>query len=167
MHQFCCQKDEAVQYFLRHKAEEFERIHKSRTYLIVDDDELEKGNIKLLAYFSLGLKVLTVSEGTSNRTRALLDGLSAKRRGKQISNFPVFLIGQLAKNDGYKDRINGREILSFAVDIIREAHKSVSGRLVLVECRDNEKLIDFYSSAGFDIIGKDSEDDSVQMISYL
>ena len=167
MHQFCCEKDESVQYFLQNKAIDFEVKNKSRTFFIINEEEFCKGNLIILGYFSLALKVLTVPDEISNRKRILLDGLSAKFKGKPILHFPVYLIGQLAKNDMNKDQIEGNEIMSFAIDIIKEAQKNVGGRVVLIECNDNKKLKKFYSDTGFEIINKDNEDNQLQMISYL
>ena len=40
----------------------------------------------------------------------------------------------------------------------------VGGRFVLIECNENEKLIDFYNRNGFEVLQKD---ELVQMIRFL
>ena len=40
---FSCVKDPDIEHFLRSRAVEFERLSKSRTYLIFDEDELKTG----------------------------------------------------------------------------------------------------------------------------
>ena len=40
---FSCAKDPDIEHFLRSRAVEFERLSKSRTYLIFDEDELKTG----------------------------------------------------------------------------------------------------------------------------
>lgn len=55
-------------------------------------------------------------------------------------------------------------MLGYALAIIQELFETVGGRFVLIECEDNEKLIDFYKRNGFEILQKD---EFVQMIRYL
>ena len=152
---FSCAYDEDIQNFLHNRAIDFENLLKSRTYLVVDEEQFENpafslDKLTIYGYISLAVKVFTVPETTSNRQRQQLDGFSAKEHGKQISNFPCYLIGQLARNSNVpKDTISGAELLKIANTIIGEAVKLVGGRNILVECRNNEKLIQFYLNNGF------------------
>ena len=62
---FRCKKDEDIELFLQNKAIEFERLSKSRTYLVCDVNDLENKSIDELiiyGYISLALKVLTVPD---------------------------------------------------------------------------------------------------------
>ena len=169
---FACVYDEDIQNFLYNRAVEFEKLLKSRTYLIVDDEQVKNPQVKfeeltIYGYISLAVKVFTVPAETSNRQRQLLDGFSAKEHGKQISNFPCYLIGQLARNSNVpKESISGAELLQFSYNIIGQAVKLVGGRNILVECRNNEKLINFYRNNGFDRISKvpDENQTMIQMI---
>ncbi len=152
---FSCAYDEDIQNFLHNRAIDFENLLKSRTYLVIDEEQFENpafslDKLTIYGYISLAVKVFTVPETTSNRQRQQLDGFSAKEHGKQISNFPCYLIGQLARNSNVpKDTISGAEMLKIANTIIGEAVKLVGGRNILVECRNNEKLIQFYLNNGF------------------
>ena len=152
---FSCAYDEDIQNFLHNRAIDFENLLKSRTYLVIDEGQFENPafsleQLTIYGYISLAVKVFTVPETTSNRQRQQLDGFSAKEHGKQISNFPCYLIGQLARNSNVpKDTISGAELLKIANNIIGEAVKLVGGRNILVECRNNEKLIQFYLKNGF------------------
>ena len=147
---FSCLRDEDIQNFLRKRAIDFEKLLKSRTYLVIDEEQFENQNFALkdltiYGYISLAVKVFTVPETTSNRQRQQLDGFSAKEHGKQISNFPCYLIGQLARNSNVpKEIISGAELLQVAYNIIGEAVKLVGGRNILVECHNNKKLVQFY-----------------------
>ena len=169
---FSCAYDEDIQKFLHGRAVEFEKLSKSRTYLIVDEDQLENPEISfdeftIYGYISLAVKVFTVPETTSNRHRQQLDGFSAKEHGKQIANFPCYLIGQLARNSNVsKESLSGAELLNFAYKIIGEAVKLIGGRNILVECRNNEKLINFYLENGFYKISQvpDENQSMIQMI---
>ena len=64
-----CEGDYDIQNFLKEKAIPFEKLGKSKTFLIFDEDEDE---FKVLAYFTLALQVLKVPESLSNRKNQLL-----------------------------------------------------------------------------------------------
>lgn len=167
---FSCEMDSDIEYFLHCRAVEFEKLSKARTYLICDMDEMEHKvleQVTIYGYIALALKILTVPEETSNRVRKELDGYSAKIHGGQISDFSCYLIGQLAKNSNVSDRsIEGKELISAACDIIATSVEAVGGRYMMIECRDNLKLISFYESNGFQEIARipDGEQVMVQMI---
>ena len=169
---FSCVYDEDIQNFLHNRAVDFELLSKSRTYLIIDKEQFQKPGIKLdeltiYGYISLAVKVFTVPETTSNRQRQQLDGFSAKEHGKQISNFPCYLIGQLARNSNVpKDSISGAELLNFAYDIIAISVDAVGGRNILVECHNNKKLVQFYLDNEFYKISQmpDENQTMIQMI---
>ena len=52
---FKCSYDNDIENFLREKATLFDYKGKSKTHLILDQDELEKGSIVIVAYFSLAI----------------------------------------------------------------------------------------------------------------
>ena len=169
---FSCAYDEDIQKFLHGRAVEFEKLSKSRTYLIVDEDQLENPEISfdeftIYGYISLAVKVFTVPVTTSNRQRQQLDGFSAKEHGKQITNFPCYLIGQLARNSNVpKESLSGAELLKFAYDIIAISVDAVGGRNILIECRNSQKLIHFYLENNFYKISQvpDENQSMIQMI---
>lgn len=161
---FKCEKDNDIEYFLKEKSIEYEKKSKGKTYFMVDELNLQNGILEIAAYFTLAIQVLKVPEVYSNRKRIKLDGISAKRNNKPISEFPVYLIGQLAKNDKYRNEINGSEVVENALAMILKAQHAVGGRIVLVECFDNDKLIKFYIENGFEIINKDA---MVQLIRVI
>ena len=80
---FSCAYDEDIQNFLHNRAIDFENLLKSRTYLVIDEEQFENPTFSLdkltiYGYISLAVKVFTVPEKTSNRQRQQLDGFSAK-----------------------------------------------------------------------------------------
>ncbi|MBR0252997.1 MAG: hypothetical protein IJQ57_06570 [Synergistaceae bacterium] len=169
---FSCLRDEDIQNFLRKRAIDFEKLLKSRTYLVIDEEQFENQNFALkdltiYGYISLAVKVFTVPETTSNRQRQQLDGFSAKEHGKQISNFPCYLIGQLARNSNVpKEIISGAELLQVAYNIIGEAVKLVGGRNILVECHNDKRLVQFYLDNGFYKVSQvpDENQNMIQLI---
>lgn len=149
---FSCSQDKDIEDFLHNRSIDFERVNKSRTYILCDNDILRKEDrLVILGYFSVALKVLNLKEDVSNQTRKKLDGISAKLRGDVINAFPCYLIGQLAKNSiiPHEQSIGGAELIEQAISVIRSAEKLVGGRCVLIECHDNPKLVRFYNDNGF------------------
>jgi hypothetical protein len=167
---FSCCEDEDIEHFLHNRAIEFEKLSKSRTYLVCDQDELQTMKIHELTiygYIALAQKILTVPSEVSNRVRKELDGYSAKIHGEQISDFACYLIGQLSRNSNVsRDLLSGKQLLNFAEDIIATAVEAVGGRYMMIECKDEVKLIRFYENNQFTEIARipDQEQPMVQMI---
>lgn len=63
-----------------------------------------------------------------------------------VYNIPAYLIAQLGKNfqAGLNDSISGNELLSLAMEQILLMQHSVGGVLCVLECENNEKLLNFY-----------------------
>ncbi|KLU63939.1 hypothetical protein DEAC_c41680 [Desulfosporosinus acididurans] len=149
-----------MQSFLVNKSILFEQISKSRTFLIVDEDSLDDGDFRILAYFSLALKSLKLDNSLSKTRIKKIDGLSNK-----IEDTSVYLLGQLGKNEPYQKDIQGKEILEkYVFPLVTQAVKYVGGRIILIECANKEKLISFYGNNGFVYL---QEDEYVQMIRFL
>jgi hypothetical protein len=164
---FKCEKNSDIEEFLKKKAVLFETQSKSKTYLLLDKERFSRGKVHLLAYFSVALKVLDISVlNLSNRKIKELDGFSAKIRGEAINEFPVYLIGQLAKNDLYKDDIDGEIIIRQAMSVISSAQEKVGGRIILVECDEIPALVEFYETHSFSVIRRDT-DKFVQLIRII
>lgn len=169
---FSCELDEDIENFLHNKAVEFEKLSKARTYLICDEDQVSEENfcldqLKIYGYVAIALKILSVPEVWSNRKRKELDGLNAKIHGKPIKDFSCYLIGQLSRNSEVShDSLSGKDLLQVAYDVIADAVDAVGGRYMMIECRNEEKLINFYLANGFEEIQKSSDGNHimVQMI---
>ena len=163
LNKFSCEIDEDIESFLRERAISFEVLSKARTYLVMDGEQLENPDVKLndlriLGYFALALKVLSIPDEYSNRKRKELDGLSAKLHGEVIKDIPCYLIGQLARNDGVSsDDLPGKHLLDMAFSVIQTSVEAVGGRIVMVECRDREKLVSFYQNNDFIVIAEQSD----------
>ena len=162
---FSCSKDSDVENFLKNRAIVFEKMGKSRTFLIFDED---KEDFKLLAYFTLALQVLKIPESFSNRRIKQLDGFNAKIHGERILEFPALLIGQLAKNDLYRDCMSGYELVQYCLSTLLDGQIRLGGRIVMLECKDIPYLISFYKQFGFAKLEKDyKEGDLIQLIKIL
>ncbi len=167
---FSCSDEEDIETFLHIRAIDFEKLSKARTYLVVDEEELmnnDFANVTIYGYVSVALKTMTIPDTFSNRKRMELDGFSAKVHGDPIREIPCYLIGQLARNSNVpKESVSGRQLIGFALQVIANSVESVGGRFVMIECHDNESLIDFYNANMFTEISRipDKENMMVQMI---
>lgn len=164
---FACEQDADIELFLHNKSVEFENISKSRTYFVCNQEKMEIGEISILGYFALSLKVLILPNEMSVRARKEIDGFSGKIHGVPIREIPCFLIGQLSKNSNITEgQISGKMLLEEAFAVIYSAMSAVGGRYVMVECRDNDKLLKFYKDNGFEEFLREPEGDKpmVQMI---
>ena len=127
---------------------------------MVDEDALDDGDFRILAYFSLALKSLKLEHSLSKTRIKKINGLSNK-----IEDTPVYLLGQLGKNELYQEETEGKDILEeYVFPVVAQAVKFVGGRIILIECANNEKLISFYGNNGFIYL---QEDEYVQMIRFL
>ncbi|WP_261031799.1 GNAT family N-acetyltransferase [Streptococcus sp.] len=153
-----------IESFLHEKAIQFEKSAIASTYLVFE----EETNI-LVGFFSLANKPLTMSEknfdSLSNTQRNRL-----KQYGRKIGNkFQInsYLIGQLGKNFSKEaeKKISGADLLTLAFDKVAEASAIIRAKYVWLECDNNEKLINFYSSFGFKQVNpKPLEDELVVLI---
>lgn len=168
---FSCAKDHDIESFLWNRAIEFEALSKARTYLLCDADEMESnGDIVILGYISLALKVLQIPDGISIRKRKELDGFSGKIHNEPITDIPCYLIGQLARNDNApKEKLSGKDLIEEAQRIIMSSVQAVGGRYMMIECRNEEKLLSFYTENDFAEISRipDLETPMVQMLCKL
>ena len=64
LNSFRCYTDEDIEIFLRQKSIQFVNRKWCSVYLLIDEDEFDKGHIKIAAYFTLSHKSL-ISEGIS------------------------------------------------------------------------------------------------------
>ncbi len=161
---FTCIKDQDVENFLRTKAIKYEKLGKSRTFLICSFID---GKIRIIAYFAIALQVIKISEQLSRSQIKNLDGVSYQTRGKPITEVPALLIGQLAKNDFYKNLITGEQLMEFCMNRILEGQKLLSGRVVVLECKNISYLInEFYSKFSFKI-HETKDDGLIKLIRVL
>jgi hypothetical protein len=153
---FAC-RDRDVENFLKTKAIEHERRKKSRTYLLFD----EIGEHRILAYFTLSLKILTFGQSLSKSSIQKIDGFN-----KNAKAAPVFLIGQFGKDAEAKD-LSGSAVMSLCLYQLKQTQNNVGGRAVLAECLPIPAVMDFYIRNGFTLLQEDEGDKYQQMILML
>ena len=140
---FTCPKNEDVIKYLKEKAIDDEKHHKSRTYFVYNDT-------KLVGFFTITIKVLDISKLEKKEKKKLL----YKGKGPNNINYiPVYLIGQIAKNDKYKNEITGKELLLIVLDKIKEVNKVIGVKIIMLDSVSKKngrgKIVVFYKQNGF------------------
>ena len=144
---FSCPLNKDVEYFLHNNATEFTKKKQSVTYLVLSAE-----NAQLLGYFSLTIKpiTLTINKNTniSNTMRKKIERVSKFDEYTNSYTLAAYLIAQLGKNFSKNlcGFIDGSDLLSLAIEKIKEAQNIVGGVAVFLEAEDNKKLLDFYKN---------------------
>ncbi len=153
LNSFECINNIDVEKFLHEKAILFDKQGISKTHLVYTS---YKEKMVLVGYFTLANKNFVVKN--SSRISKSLKKRIAKfgHHNDELRQYIITapLIGQLGKNDKYKDLIQGDVLLKFACDEIRKVHAVIGGRFAYLECEDKPKLLEFYTSNGFVVFGK-------------
>lgn len=149
---FSCTKNIDVQDFLHNKAITFERSLRSRTYLYADNADKS-----IVAYFSVGITYLLANKLDKSIVK-FLDGYT-----DEVIALPCYLIGQLGKSDKCTEKI-GDFLLDDALNCIDKSQEILSGRFVLIDSVNDEKVLDFYRQNSFVEIQKDENLKSIKMI---
>ncbi|PTX16371.1 hypothetical protein SAMN04488598_10746 [Halanaerobium congolense] len=162
---FYCERNQDIENFIKNGSRGYdstavmlEEKGITRTYFLIDEDDFQETN-EILAYFSITLKELEFTADISRSRVKKIDGISGNR-----DSVIVYLIAQLAKNDLYQSEIKGEEIIDRAINIIERSQKLVGGRIIMVECENNDSLIEFYEKHGFKSLQVNSSNGLLQLI---
>ena len=139
---FSCPKNLDVERFLKKSAIEFTKKNQSVTYLVVSAED-----VRLLGYFTLALKPLTVrGEMVSNTTKKKLLRVSELDEKSDTYTMSAYLVAQLGKNfsENGENEITGEELLKLAWDKIKEMQYLGGGMVTFLEAENEEKLLSFY-----------------------
>lgn len=146
--------------FLIHQAEEFDKRNISKTFLYVDERNLE-----IVGFFTIKIKSLFVEKlELSNELLKKLSGGYIIDDG-DILNF--YLIGQLGISTKYQGQSFGGKLLAVAIEIICETQDNVGGRYILVDALKNERVVNFYRKFGFKELEKIEAEETITMIAPI
>lgn len=138
--------------FLHHNAIQFEKAGIARTYLVFFENEQET---YLAGYYSIANKALNIDkknfERLSNSQKKILLG-QGHRTDKNNYAASSILLGQLGKNDLAGNEILGVDILGVAYKVIKDIYNILGGKVLWLECEDNEKIKAFYERNGFSLL---------------
>lgn len=144
---FSCPKNPDVERFLKKSAIEFTKKNQSVTYLVVSAED-----VRLLGYFTLALKPLTVrGETVSNTMKRKLLRISELDEKSDTYTMSAYLVAQLGKNFSESEgkEITGEELLKMAWDKIKEIQYLGGGMVTFLEAENEEKLLSFYHDNRF------------------
>ena len=145
--EFSCPMNPDVERFLKHSSIEFTKKNQSVTYLV-----FSVADGKLLGYFTLALKPLTVrGETVSNTVKRKLLRISELDKKSDTYTMSAYLIAQLGKNYSENDgkMITGAELLGLAWDKIKATQYMFGGMVTFLEAENEEKLLSFYRNNRF------------------
>ena len=145
--EFSCPMNPDVERFLKHSSIEFTKKNQSVTYLV-----FSVADGKLLGYFTLALKPLTVrGETVSNTVKRKLLRVSELDKKSDTYTMSAYLIAQLGKNYSEDDgkMITGAELLELAWDKIKATQYMFGGMVTFLEAENEEKLLSFYRNNRF------------------
>ncbi len=151
-----CQSEAAqdVMHFLTEEAIDMEKAGITRTYLVLNDELWNKGEIQIDGYFSIALKVLYFAKDIEKNILESIFDDSARK------NCPAYLIGQLARSEK-SDKGSGVQILTTALEYISEASDIVGGRLIYLDCVPEKEK--YYKNHGFKVLQKKHNSNLIQM----
>ena len=144
---FSSPKNKDVERFLKKSAIEFTKKNQSVTYLVVSAED-----VRLLGYFTLALKPLTVrGETVSNTMKRKLLRISELDEKSDTYTMSAYLVAQLGKNfsESGGTEITGAELLKLAWDKIKEIQYLGGGVVTFLEAENEEKLLSFYRNNRF------------------
>ncbi len=144
---FSSPKNKDVERFLKKSAIEFTKKNQSVTYLVVSAED-----VRLLGYFTLALKPLTVrGETVSNTMKRKLLRISELDEKSDTYTMSAYLIAQLGKNfsESGGTEITGAELLKLAWDKIKEIQYLGGGVVTFLEAENEERLLSFYRDNRF------------------
>ena len=160
---FSCPKNNDVEHFLKKSALPNQRMNLSRTNLVF----LPQGDEHLLVgYYSLALQILDLSPVFSKSLRKKITGFKQENK----SGAAVYLLGQLGKNfnRGANLNISGQDLFLLAMRDIFEASRYVGGRIILIECKDDAHLKNFYGKdLGLQLIDDNSDNGLLKYITLV
>lgn len=144
---FSCPANPDVERFLLHQSIDFTKRNQSVTYIV-----LERETKKLVAYFTLAIKPISVKLNLFSRTVCKkIERISEVNEQTGEYNLAAYLIAQLGKNfkDNMNERISGERLLQSAIDEIHDLQFRAGGTVVFLEADDEPKLIAFYERNSF------------------
>lgn len=144
--------------FLSTNAIVYEKEDTTRTYILINDEEWARGNLRIDGYFSIALKVLCFSKEVDDAVISEMFG------GGRASNRVAFLIGQLARSlDAPKG--TGEFLLNEAQHYIAGVSDVIGGRIIYLDCE--ESLVPYYESNGFEFLQHKHKSPLIQMYKIL
>lgn len=157
-----------VEFFLHNKAIQFEKMDLARTYLVISTF---RSKAVLAGYFSIANKPLTIPRRQFHMlSKSMQKRLMGVGHRTEQQSFVItgYLLGQLGKNFSEDAQLarscNGSDLLQLVYRKVAEAHRIMGGRILYLECEDNDKIISFYRNNGFSLIEQFQSENGYRMM---
>lgn len=163
---FSCEINPSIEKFLKENAIDFAKQKIAITYIVFDQDYI-------IGYYTISNRILFIDkDSVSNNIRKKITKFSQDNTSSQYLALPMPLIAQFGKNlnPNISTKISGKNLLNMALQEVLRIEYLLGGKTVYLECDENGKLLDFYSSQGFSRISKrvtKSGESLVQMFKIL
>ena len=152
-----------VETFLNEKAIFFEKASLASTYLVLDFKKLYIHGFFSIANRQLLLKEHFIRACSKNKLKQFKKHSKKLDTGDWYVN--SFLLGQIGKNSQGDNELNDIELLALACNKLIEAASIIATKYIWLECKDHEKLLQFYEKYGFTKIDVfESKDEFVTML---
>lgn len=125
---FSCPLNPDIEYFIKTKAIEFDKMGFAATHLVYHS---YRGTPVLVGYYALANKSVSIKGSTLNRRwRSRLNRFARYDYDAKQYSISLPLIGQLGKNfENENNRlITGDQLLAFACNKVREAQRIMGGK---------------------------------------
>ena len=136
-----------VEDFIKNKAIDFAKRKWSITYLVSDCNTRE-----LLGIFTLAAKAVQVdfSSELSNNVSRKIKEFSINHNKEESITSTAYLLAQFSKNQKFKNKVTGEELLKEAIKELEKVQIKVGGRLLWLECENNNReALKFYKRENF------------------
>ena len=153
---FRCSINPEAEDFLKNTSMRHEKRGISRTYLVVNKDDVVEG-FTIVGYYTLAIKCFSV-DSERKIPRDILTQMNVNRGVAQ-----AYLLGQLAKADGAEKGF-GKIMIDNAMKTFENGYKTFGTHTVRLDCKDEPALIRYYESLGFFSIGKTPDNELNQMV---
>ncbi|WP_455224503.1 hypothetical protein [Granulicatella sp.] len=154
-------ENEEMLEYLKSMAITTELTHKSRNFVIIDQ-EVSEEKFEILGFFTLALKNINVQELDEENKKSFV--LSGKNSSK-LNFISGILIAQFGRNLQFK-KITGQQVMELVLEKIQLAQSIIGGKMVYLDSVNRDKVISFYESFGFIKYGKIIEDNKHPGVFY-
>ncbi|CYW31055.1 hypothetical protein [Streptococcus suis] len=134
-----------MQDYLKDTALSMELSHRSKNFIVVDEDNFYVTG-EWLGLITLSLKVVDISDiDEQSKKKMVMAGKSIHN----IQHIPGILIAQLGKNMLLNNSVQGSDLLKLALEMIVSVQNTIGGKMVFLDSVNHPKIISLYESFGF------------------
>lgn len=135
----------------------------SKTYLLIDT---ESKDLIIYGYFTICNKLIEMKNISRSKKKKLLGNKYPNNRKTDF--YPAYLIGQISVNNRYPDSLEKNEIMDCCIDMIRNIRNMIGCNLIILECKNDKKLTNYYKNNGFSVYSNiKSKDGLITMIQKI